>query len=122
MLNPAGHYIDSGFSDKLRGFTSESSTSSTVTCTTNKYLTVMPFYDFIGNGVFTSFSALGMGRANCILPDSTPNHKSDHPCGGSRLILLPGFLLDTIFMDAESHMKNSLNISPFSFKGSRTDI
>src|SRR4051812_36655022 len=54
--------------------------------------------------------------------NSFPPHNSDQPLGGIKLILLPGFLLDTIFMDADNHMKNSRNISPLNFNGSLTDI
>src|SRR6476620_3440631 len=79
-------------------------------------------YYTIGDRILAALSCCYVRRAGYALSYSFPTHSSDQPLGGKRLIALPGFLLDTIFIEADSHMKNSRNINPFNFSGDRTDI
>src|SRR5689334_15940750 len=72
--------------------------------------------------IFARLTRLQMRSAPYGFTYSFPPHNSDQPLGGIKLILLPGFLLDTIFIEADSHTKNSRNIRPFNFSGSLTDI
>ena len=46
---------------------------------------------------------------------------SDHPDVGGKLSFCPSVDLEIIFILAESHLKNSENLSPLNFKGGKLD-